>query len=63
MEATLPMLEAHPWVSRYNWFGSFSEGSFGPELVDKTTDPYKLTPLGDYYNTYHWDGSFYNMSW
>ena len=60
MNATLPMLEEHPWVVRYNWMSALAEYE-GAELNDKYDTPvagvgYQLKLLGNMYNDYVWDG-------
>jgi len=50
MKAALPMLEAHPHVVRYSWMASTAPvNTPGASLIDR--DTFKMTALGEYYNT------------
>ena len=60
MDETLPMLEEHPFVPRYNWMSALTE--IDVELNDK--DSYELNSLGMKYNSYVWDGKpTHNPQW
>ena len=51
MTDTLPMLEEHPFVPRYNWMSALTENDV--EMNER--DTYQLNDLGRQYNQYHWD--------
>ena len=60
MTDTLPMLEEHPFVPRYNWMSALTENDV--EMNEK--DTYALNGLGMQYNTYVWNGiPIHNPQW
>jgi len=53
MQEALPVLEGHPWVTRYNWAATFNDDVPGAHLVNSDMT---LSGLGQFYNSYEWDG-------
>jgi hypothetical protein len=64
MTQALPMLERHPYVTRYAWMSSTAPVK-GASLVDETAKDGrgKLTRIGEYYNEFPNHTSFYRSFW
>ena len=56
MEDSLPMLDSHPFVVRYNWFSALSEIDVSLNEGPNAETPFVLNVLGQYYNENRWDG-------
>ena len=60
MAEVLPMLEEHPFVSRYAWMSALTDADV--MLNNRTT--FELNELGQQYNSFKWNGTrIHNPQW